>query len=1225
MDLKNDNFAGFLLRQCQGRKKQEELNGNKLASLSYRNDCTKIYNGCFTRSKEIEIKLENIFRESALPRFEQIVEHLRGLQGFFDEIECDPIQSAPKFAQADSSFSQNADDDLDNISFVSSVKRQFSNDIDTIKNFDFLLKELISLVSQFINLIDKSANQHIIEKAAVYLLWLYFDSSNFNNLSNQFINSNTSKNANNFNSNYANLEYVFCLDNLNNQILERICYVAKSILQLMDPNFLNTVFYYSSMVRKAACDVEMQEKSDIDWFALLEQELVKNDIAIDHVDPFEYDSYNYFPMNGEDLRLTNESSTDFEKFHFDYVNSEFILQNLLNNGNIVISKEFANLNMSNDFQNQNKNIEKQPIQQFDSNLESSHQSTEDSITLLFSELSNFISKYNSCHEDPYYLNHEELFNTILNWIIENKPDENLVIELTNLLGEDNASLISKLITFYKPNILKSNATFPQNSTDDDIKADHRTVNNPNGASTMQRAENMWKIVCQAKGEGANIRPSIIVHTEKEKVLKKEMRKIEKKYTKELNKVQKNVNNDVQNGTEKLTLQDLEKMRENNLKASLRTAFEPQIENLRPAQVVEQYPYVFDLYQKIKTSASYIADTKLLLPDGFEKREFRTHDEFEIPIMSSSEETKEFLKAFQQIEIKDTDDFCRIGFDGFTNLNLIQSTVFQTAYLTDNQNMLICAPTGAGKTNIAMLSILNILRSYSVDGTPNCIKHEQFKIVYIAPMKALCAEMTATFSRRLEPFGVKVRELTGDMQLTSKEIMETQMLVVTPEKWDIVTRKSVGDVQLLDLVRLIIIDEIHLLQSDRGHVLETLVARTIRYVEQAQKCIRLVGLSATLPNYIDVAQFLHVDLYKGLFVFDERFRPVPLMKTFIGCKANNKNQLNADMDEITYEKAKEILLKEHQVMVFVHSRNATNQVATYLLDRVAIERDERVRVIFQKDTSRLFGSDKLINRARYRNLNKFLENGIGMHHAGMPRPERNVVEKLFSAGVIKVLVCTSTLAWGVNLPAHAVIIRGTEFYDPSHGHMVDIDMLDVMQIFGRAGRPQFDKDGEATIITTHGKLAHYLSMLTNQLPIESKFLKRLTDNLNAEIVLGTVSNISEAVDWLKYTYAYIRMHKNPLEYGLTTYASLDQSIIIDHLFSLVRSSAEKLDRAEMVRYNPDTEGLLDATHLGRIASHFYIQHETIVNFNETLFESMDTGHILDMLSKAHEFEQLRVRH
>lgn len=89
------------------------------------------------------------------------------------------------------------------------------------------------------------------------------------------------------------------------------------------------------------------------------------------------------------------------------------------------------------------------------------------------------------------------------------------------------------------------------------------------------------------------------------------------------------------------------------------------------------------------------------------------------------------------------------------------------------------------------------------------------------------------------------------------------------------------------------------------------------------------------------------------------------------------------------------------------------------------------------------------------------------------------------------------------------------------------------------------------------------------------------------------------------------------------ASLDNSIIHDHLYKLVRISAEQLDRAMMVRYNPVGEGLLDATHLGRIASHFYIQHETIVLFNEMMKETMDVGHLLDMMSRASEFKQLRV--
>jgi activating signal cointegrator complex subunit 3 len=76
--------------------------------------------------------------------------------------------------------------------------------------------------------------------------------------------------------------------------------------------------------------------------------------------------------------------------------------------------------------------------------------------------------------------------------------------------------------------------------------------------------------------------------------------------------------------------------------------------------------------------------------------------------------------------------------------------------------------------------------------------------------------------------VQVRELTGDMQLTKAELKATQMIVTTPEKWDVITRKG-GDVAMASLVRLLIIDEVHLLNDDRGPVIETLIARTLRLV------------------------------------------------------------------------------------------------------------------------------------------------------------------------------------------------------------------------------------------------------------------------------------------------------------------------------------------------------------------------------------------------------------
>lgn len=105
---------------------------------------------------------------------------------------------------------------------------------------------------------------------------------------------------------------------------------------------------------------------------------------------------------------------------------------------------------------------------------------------------------------------------------------------------------------------------------------------------------------------------------------------------------------------------------------------------------------------------------------------------------------------------------------------------------------------------------------------------------------------------------------------------------------------------------------HLLNSDRGPVIEALVARTLRQVVHSQNMIRIVGLSATLPNYIDVAHFLRVNPEVGLFYFDSRYRSVPLTQTFIGIKTVKQAQVAVDTDETCFTKVVEFLRNGHQV-------------------------------------------------------------------------------------------------------------------------------------------------------------------------------------------------------------------------------------------------------------------------------------------------------------------------
>ncbi|KAH8389377.1 hypothetical protein KR200_001896 [Drosophila serrata] len=626
-----------------------------------------------------------------------------------------------------------------------------------------------------------------------------------------------------------------------------------------------------------------------------------------------------------------------------------------------------------------------------------------------------------------------------------------------------------------------------------------------------------------------------------------------------------------------------------------------------------YPYVFDSQLTAKQHAGFIGGSRITLPENAQRIDNKQWEEVKIP----ASEPPPLTVGNKRIQIEELDDVGRLAFANCKELNRIQSVVYPVAYHS-NENMLVCAPTGAGKTNVAMLTIVHTIRCHLEQGI---INRDEFKIVYIAPMKALAAEMVENFSKRLKSLQIVVRELTGDMQLTKAEMAATQILVTTPEKWDVVTRKGNGDVALISLVKLLIIDEVHLLHGERGPVVEALVARTLRLVESSQSMIRIVGLSATLPNYIDVAHFLRVNPMKGLFYFDSRFRPVPLDTNFVGIKSVKPLQQIADMDQCCYQKCLEMVQQGHQVMVFVHARNATVRTANVI--RELAQQNGTSAVFLPKDSNAFGLANRSVQKSRNKQLVDLFSCGLAMHHAGMLRADRQMVEKYFVDGHISVLVCTATLAWGVNLPAHAVIIRGTDIYDAKHGSFVDLGILDVLQIFGRAGRPQFDKSGVGTIITSYDKLNHYLSLLTNQFPIESNFVQCLADNLNAEIGLGTISNVEEAIEWLSYTYLFVRMRINPHVYGIE-YSELQKDPTLEaRRRALIMNASMSLDKARMMRFNQRTMDM-NITDLGRTASHFYIKYDTVETFNELMKPFMNEAEILAMISQAQEFQQLKVR-
>uniref|UniRef100_A0A672R2G9 U5 small nuclear ribonucleoprotein 200 kDa helicase n=1 Tax=Sinocyclocheilus grahami TaxID=75366 RepID=A0A672R2G9_SINGR len=557
---------------------------------------------------------------------------------------------------------------------------------------------------------------------------------------------------------------------------------------------------------------------------------------------------------------------------------------------------------------------------------------------------------------------------------------------------------------------------------------------------------------------------------------------------------------------------------------------------------------------------FMANKRCQLPDGSFRKQRKGYEEVHVPALKP----KVFGDDETLMAIEKLPKYAQAGFEGFKTLNRIQSKLFKTTMETD-ENLLVCAPT------------------------------------------------------RLASYGITVSELTGDHQLCKEEINATQIIVCTPEKWDIITRKG-GDRTYTQLVRLIIIDEIHLLHDDRGPVLESLIARTIRNVELTQEDVRLIGLSATLPNYEDVATCLRVDPSKGLFYFDNSFRPVPLEQTYVGITEKKAIKRFQIMNEIVYEKIMEHAGK-NQVLVFVHSRKETGKTARAIRD-----------MCLEKDTLGLFlregsASTEVLRteaeQCKNLELKDLLPYSFAIHHAGMTRVDRTLVEDLFADRHIQVLVSTATLAWGVNLPAHTVIIKGTQVYSPEKGRWTELGALDILQMLGRAGRPQYDSKGEGILITSHGELQYYLSLLNQQLPIESQMVTKLPDMLNAEIVLGNVQNAKDAVNWLGYTYLYVRMLRNPTLYAVSHDDRSIDPLLERRRMDLVHTAATVLEKNNLVKYDKRS-GNFQVTDLGRIASHFYITHESIMTYNQLLKPTLSEIELFRVFSLSSEFRNITVR-
>ncbi len=259
--------------------------------------------------------------------------------------------------------------------------------------------------------------------------------------------------------------------------------------------------------------------------------------------------------------------------------------------------------------------------------------------------------------------------------------------------------------------------------------------------------------------------------------------------------------------------------------------------------------------------------------------------------------------------------------------------------------------------------------------------------------------------------------------------------------------------------------------------------------------------------------LSVSRQKGLFYFDSSFRPVPLEQHFLGIKGKlGTALLRRNFDRVVFEKVAQLVAEGHQVMVFVHARKETVKSALTLMETAVV--DGNIDDFSCQDHPQWSLYRRTVGESKNKEMKRLFDSGFGIHHAGMLRSDRTLMEKLFQERTIKVYrytfldprfnyevfvyprcfaapqpllgvltslltpVCsTSTLANRIHVAP--VIIKGTQVYDSSRGTFVDLSVLDVLQIFGRAGRPGLESSGTGYICTTEDKLTHYLDSVLSQ--------------------------------------------------------------------------------------------------------------------------------------------------
>lgn len=503
-------------------------------------------------------------------------------------------------------------------------------------------------------------------------------------------------------------------------------------------------------------------------------------------------------------------------------------------------------------------------------------------------------------------------------------------------------------------------------------------------------------------------------------------------------------------------------------------------------------------------------------------------------------------------------------------------------LMKGQNLVIAVPTASGKTLIAMLAFFNALKKNK-------------KVVYLVPLVSLANEKYQEFSEYFE--NKKVALSIGDYDSSDPYLAFYDIIVCTVEKFDSLMRH--GSKWIKD-VGLVVVDEIHLLNdASRGPTLEIVLTKILQSMK-----VQIIALSATIKNVDEIASWLN-----SKFVISN-FRPVKLVQgVAYNSQIKFENGKIIELPEINLEEAisQLILNKNKQILFFVSTRKKAESLAKRLS---SISKN----FCDKKETSKL--SKEILNAvetptSQCKLLAELVLNGSAFHHSGLVYKQRTLIEQGFKKGIIKILVATTSLAFGVNLPSYCVVIRDLKRYYPGFG-ISYIPVLEYVQMVGRAGRPKYDKEGIAIGIAKNEREAE---------EIFERFifgeLENLTSKLGAEPILrmhvlgliasGFCRKMKDLEDFFEKTFF-------AFQYG-------EYKEIIEKVEEIV----EKLEKWNFITFS---NSLLLPTRIGKRVSELYIDPlsaKIIIDSFEKLKKEFSDFTLLHLLSNTYEMKFLtRIR-